>query len=124
MKKKSSKSYILNLPKTYNFFYQKPTKVFDIYISDFWKFQKAIINRYISVYTICCIASAIAFLGLEFWKTDFWVSKKTVVRRLQVHLSVSQSKTVNLFQPRKFRFILCRRIIQLLLCFLIMINFI
>ena len=31
MKKKSSKSYILNLPKTYNFFYQKPTKVFDIY---------------------------------------------------------------------------------------------
>lgn len=31
MKKKVTKSYILNLPKTYNFFYQKPTKIFDIY---------------------------------------------------------------------------------------------
>lgn len=33
MKKKVTKSYILNLPKTYNFFYQKPTKIFDIYIT-------------------------------------------------------------------------------------------
>ena len=31
MKKKVAKSYILDLPKTYIYFYQKPTKIFDIY---------------------------------------------------------------------------------------------
>ena len=44
MKKKSSKSYILNLPKTYNFFYQKPTKVFDIYKGGV-RFRKWSISR-------------------------------------------------------------------------------
>lgn len=31
MKKKVAKSYISDLPKTYIYFYQKPTKIFDIY---------------------------------------------------------------------------------------------
>ena len=55
---------------------------------------------YFTIY-ICCIASAIAFLGLEFWKTDFWVSKKTVVRRLQVHLSVVNVKYFCRFLVKK-----------------------
>ena len=37
MKKKVAKSYISDLPKTYIYFYQKPTKKFDIYIRQYYR---------------------------------------------------------------------------------------
>lgn len=98
--------------------------LFQLYKTDFWQFKAAVLNNDISVYAVGRVAFSVAFLGLEFRKTCFRASEKVVVCRLQVHLSVSQSKTVHLFQPWGFSLVLCRCIVQLLLCFLIMLDFI
>ena len=55
---------------------QNLSVLFQLYKSDFWKFDITIFNGYISIYTVCCITFAVGFLGFKFWKTNFSTSKK------------------------------------------------
>ena len=92
--------------------------------SDFRKLDAAVFNGYIFIYAVCCVTSATAFFGLEFWKTCFWILEKIIICPLQVPLCISQRKAVNFLQPPVFLLVLCRRIVQLLPGFLIILDFI
>ena len=61
---------------------------------------------------------------LEFRKSDFLISEEVVISRLKVHLSISESKTVNFFQPRKFVFVLRRSVVKLQPGILLVFDFI
>ena len=85
--------------------------LFHLHKPNFRELDAAVFNGYITVYTVCRVTSAAAFFGLEFWKTCFRVPEKVLIRPLQVHLCVSQGKTVNFLQPLVFFFVLCRSVI-------------
>ena len=63
------------------------------------------------------------FLRLEAWLAKMLpIAPKVIIGLVQVYLGIGESKAVNLFQPRKFFLVLCRCIVQLLACFLIVIK--
>ena len=61
---------------------------------------------------------------LELRKSDFLISEEVVVSRLKVHLGISESKTVNFFQPHKFVFVLSRSVVKFQPGILVMFDFI
>ena len=69
------------------------------------------------------IRSITCFLRLEAWLAEMLsVAKKIAVCLVQVYLGIRKSKAVYFSQPWKFFLVLCRRVVQLLACFLVVVN--
>lgn len=98
--------------------------LFDLHIPCFWKLQVPIFKGYRALLVIRCIRSAGFMSGFEFRKSNFRIPEEVIICLLQIHLCICKGQTINLFQPRKFFFVLRRGIVPFLFRFLVIFDFI
>ena len=98
--------------------------LFQFYKSCFWQLNITVFNFYRTFLIISCITFSVFMSAFEFRKSTFRIGKKVDKCFLQVLLCIAKSKAVHFFQPFKFSFVLCRRIVQFLFVLFIIRNFI
>ena len=89
----------------------------------FWQPDLVPLDSYRTVLVVRRIRNMTCLFLLEAWLAKmFSISKKVIVRFVQVHLCIGKSKTVHFFQPRKIFLIRCGSIVPFLAGFFVVVK--